>query len=95
MLAHLLLFGFIYPDRAALIPDRVLTNSWQRSRQQPAAFEAADGSKVCWGTLLSRSQYLFDLREKGYHDARLLPEVGMSTEQIENWTAGIARDGSL
>ena len=46
-------------------------------------------SKVCQGTLLSRAQYLVDLDEWGYEDARLAPRGTMSAQQIENWTAAI------
>jgi hypothetical protein len=46
-------------------------------------------SKVCQGTLLSRKQYLVDVDEWGYEDARLQPRGAMSEEQIAVWTAAI------
>ena len=39
-------------------------------------------SKLCQGTLLSRAQYLVDIDEWGYEDARLLPRGGMTPEQV-------------
>jgi len=46
-------------------------------------------SKVCQGTLLSRAQYLVDIDDWGYEDARLTPRGAMTPEQIAEWTAGI------
>ena len=39
--------------------------------------------------LLSRAQYLVDVEEWGYEDARLQPRSSMTPEQIAEWTAGI------
>ena len=46
-------------------------------------------SKVCQGTLLSRAQYLVDVEEWGYEDARVTPRGSMTEEQIAVWTAAI------
>ena len=46
-------------------------------------------SKVCQGTLLSRAQYLVDIDEWGYEDARLKPRGAMTEEQLRLWTAAI------
>ena len=46
-------------------------------------------SKLCQGTLLSRAQYLVDIDEWGYEDARLAPRGGMTPDQVAEWTAGI------
>jgi hypothetical protein len=47
---------------------------------------------VCYGTLLSREQYLHDLEHLKYHDSREEPHGSMSREQIEIWTKAIGRD---
>jgi hypothetical protein len=47
---------------------------------------AGDGDRLCGGTLLSRLQYLIDVRERGYRDARLLPQGAMTQEQIDDWS---------
>ena len=46
-------------------------------------------SKVCQGTLLSRAQYLVDIDEWGYADARQKPRGPMSPSDIQHWTAAI------
>jgi hypothetical protein len=46
-------------------------------------------SKVCQGTLLSRGQYLVDIDEWGYEDARQRPRGAMTPEQLAVWTAAI------
>jgi hypothetical protein len=47
---------------------------------------------VCQGTLLSRAQYLVDIDEWGYEDARAAPRGSMTDEQIEVWTAAIDKN---
>ncbi|HET6568004.1 MAG TPA: hypothetical protein VFG50_08560 [Rhodothermales bacterium] len=91
LLSHLVLFGFIYPSERGRIPDEVfqeLTRRLQEERNSPAP-----NSKVCFGTLLSRQQYLIDIEEWGFEDARLQPRGEMTGEQIEQWTEGIKVDG--
>ena len=89
LFSHLTLFGFIYPGERALIPSglmRELTNRLLAELEEPTR-----NSKVCQGTLLSRAQYLVDVDEWGYEDARLAPRGTMSDEQITEWSAGIER----
>jgi hypothetical protein len=88
LLAHLVLFGFIYPDRAGNIPASVMKTLMDGVTKQidgPVPTE-----KVCYGTLLSRGQYLTDIGRWGYQDARLAPRGTMSSEDITYWTAAIA-----
>jgi hypothetical protein len=86
LLAHLVLFGFVYPGERDRIPERVMGTLLDRLLQEGATTMDSD---VCQGTLLSRQQYLHDLDELGMKDARLLPEGNMTAEEIERWTAGI------
>ena len=51
-------------------------------------------SKVCQGTLLSRAQYLVDVDEWGYEDARAAPRGNMSEQQIAEWTAAIDKSSN-
>lgn len=84
LLAHLILFGFIYPADRAKIPAAVM----QRLLARLAADDGAAASRVCQGTLLSRQQYLTDIGRWAYADARL--EQGwMTPEDIAHWTAAI------
>ena len=82
LLAHLVLFGFVYPGRRTLIPDWVLDELYERLRREQAAPLAG---RVCRGTLLSRSQYLVDVEERGYLDARLQSRGNMSPEEVDRW----------
>lgn len=87
LLSHLILFGFIYPGERSLVPSslvRELMNRLQAELDVPTR-----DSKVCQGTLLSRAQYLVDVDEWRYEDARLAPRGNMTDEQIAEWTAGI------
>jgi hypothetical protein len=87
LLSHIVLFGFIYPGERALIPasvTRELVNRLLADLEVPTR-----DSKVCQGTLLSRAQYLVDVGEWGYDDARQAPRGTMSAEQVAEWTAAI------
>ena len=89
LLSHLVLFGFIYPGERALIPSSVVKDLLNRLLAELDV--PTRDTKVCQGTLLSRAQYLVDLDEWGYEDARLAPRGTMSAQQIENWTAAIEK----
>ena len=68
LLSHLVLFGFIYPGERALIPSAVMKDLVSRLLAELEV--PTRDSKVCQGTLLSRAQYLVDVDEWGYEDAR-------------------------
>jgi hypothetical protein len=87
LLSHLVLFGFIYPGERALIPSAVIKDLL--GRLQAELDVPTRDSKVCQGTLLSRAQYLVDVDEWGYEDARVSPRGSMSKKQIVEWTAAI------
>jgi len=91
LFAHLVLFGFVYPTERSKVPASVMDELMNRVRQET---EAGDGAeKVCYGTIISRQQYLKDIQEWGYKDARL--EDGLMDEKdIHRWTAGIEVDGA-
>jgi hypothetical protein len=85
LLSYLVLFKFAYPDRRSDIPDDVMNELLARQAAQP--HEPANG--VCYGTLLSREQYLFDIDQLGYTDARLQPHGEMTQQQADIWTKAI------
>jgi hypothetical protein len=87
LLSHLILFGFIYPGERALIPAAVMREMLNRLLAELDV--PTRDSKVCQGTLLSRAQYLVDIDEWGYEDARIEPRGNMTEEQVEVWTAAI------
>jgi hypothetical protein len=87
LLSHLVLFGFIYPGERSLIPASVTRELVHRLLGELEV--PTRDSKVCQGTLLSRAQYLVDIDEWGYEDARQSPRGGMTPEQVAEWTAAI------
>jgi hypothetical protein len=91
LLAYLVLFGFVYPAERTRVPEAPLSELLARLRAERA--EPPPEDLVCQGTLLSRQQYLVDIGQWGYRDARLAPDVRMTAEDIERWTRGIAEDG--
>jgi predicted nucleotidyltransferase len=88
LLAHLTLFGFIYPGERHRVPAWVLDTLMQRlaaeTRQPPE-----EDRHVCAGTLLSREQYLHDVERLGYVDGRLTPVSTMTPEDVATWTEAI------
>ncbi|HEV2855883.1 MAG TPA: nucleotidyltransferase [Thermoanaerobaculia bacterium] len=93
LLAHLTLFGYIYPGDAHLIPNRVMDDLAERLRQETREPSAASDAKLCRGTILSRSQYLIDVHRWGYQDARLQPAGNMTAREVEIWTTAAEKDG--
>ena len=87
LLSHLILFGFIYPGERSLVPSSLVKELMNRLHAELDV--PTRDSKVCQGTLLSREQYLVDVDEWGYEDARLTPRGTMTEEQIAAWTGGI------
>jgi predicted nucleotidyltransferase len=88
LLAHLTLFGFIYPGERHRIPAWVMNDLLARlaaeSRQPPV-----QDPHICAGTLLSREQYLHDVEQLGYVDGRLTPASTMTPEDVAHWTEAI------
>jgi hypothetical protein len=86
LLSHLVLFGYIYPSEGARIPPAILNELFQRWREETSI---ASSDRICRGTLLSREQYLPDIRERGFRDARLEGPECLAQEDIEHWTDAI------
>ena len=83
LLSYLLLFGYVYPHDAHLVPRRIMRRLFL-TPDPPLG-----PTPVCRGTLLSREQYLVDLQEHGYADARLPPFGIMSPRERAIWTRAI------
>jgi len=93
LLAHLTLFGYIYPGERNRVPRWVMDNLMARLAEESHQPPAED-PHVCAGTLLSREQYLHDVERLGYVDGRLTPASTMTPEDVEVWTEAIpARHG--
>lgn len=85
LLSHLILFGFIYPSHRNRIPTDLFENLIQRLRDDVA--ENNDEPPVCYGTLLSRIQFLPDVETGNFRDARLQRRSGLSQPELDTWTA--------
>ena len=92
LLSHLVLFGFIYPRERHKVPARVMR--WLLRRMESELNTTPPEDAVCQGTLISRAQYLVDIEEWGYQDARLRPDVKMTPEDIAEWTAAIEEENA-
>src|SRR6266699_1060416 len=91
LLSHLVLFGYIYPGERDKIPAAIMDDLIARLQSEK---RTARADRVCRGTLLSRKQYLLDIRERGFRDARLQARVHMNTKDIAHWTRAIAKEES-
>ena len=90
LLAHLLLFGYIYPSERANVPPQLMRELYDRFWHEAESPTPTD--RMCQGTLLSREQYLVDMRQWGYADARLRPRGSMTAANVAHWTASIGND---
>lgn len=88
LLAHLVLFGFIYPGERHRVPGWLMAKLVSRLAAETYRPPLAD-PKVCGGTLLSREQYLHDVEKMGYVDGRLTNASTMTAQDVEIWTEAI------
>jgi hypothetical protein len=86
LLGHLVVFLFAFPARRHVVPRTVIDELTAKVR----CLQPEPDNPVCFGTLLSREQYLLDLDRFGYQDGRLWPHGRMSREQADIWTEAIA-----
>jgi hypothetical protein len=91
LLSHLILFGYIYPEERAKVPARVMRTLLRRAQDptpSASAVDEQDGADgpVCNGTVLSRTQYVVDVEQWGYQDARVEPRGTMTADDAAHWT---------
>jgi hypothetical protein len=89
LLSHLILFGFIYPGNRTRVPAWVMHELLDRLAPETEAPDAEE--PVCYGTLLSWSQYLGDVLGGSFRDARIRPYGSLSAEEVARWTAADKR----
>lgn len=87
LLGHLVFFTFAYPREREKVPAWVLEELTTKLHAERGSEEVA----VCNGTLLSREQYLVDIREHGYDDARVPPHGPVPQPEIDAWTDAIGK----
>jgi hypothetical protein len=80
---YLILFRYAYPSEASRLP------AWLDAALEAASAAGATDERVCRGTFLSRAQFLVDVDEWGYADARLAPFGSMSDREWLIWTNAI------
>lgn len=86
LLTHLLMFMFTYPGEVSVIPElllRDLLDQARAERRQPSPDE-----RVCRGPLLAKLDYLQDVEQWGYKDARQIGPLALTAADIECWTKG-------
>lgn len=88
LLAHLTMFGFIYPGERDRIPAWVMQHLMDRLARE-TRHPPREDLHVCAGTLLSREQYLHDVENLGYFDGRLTAASTMTPEDVRTWTEAI------
>jgi hypothetical protein len=92
LMSYLVLFGFVYPSERGLVPAWVTDELAGRLRAEAA--QAPPPERVCQGTVVSRLQYLHDVREWGFRDVREDERVHMDASDIAHWTeAALASAG--
>jgi hypothetical protein len=85
LLAHLMLFTYVYPGRAHLLPTWLVPELLRRAELT----DLTSSADLCRGPLLSRAQYLTDLAEGGLVDGRRRPHGSMTDDDIDRWTRAI------
>jgi hypothetical protein len=90
LLAHLILFEYVYPGERDCVPREVVDALLRRESLEQT--QTPTDSRLCRGPLLSRAQFLVDVERWGYRDARLDPENAMTPWDIQWWTEN-ADDG--
>lgn len=87
LFSYLVLYGFIYPSHRGDIPSWVMDRLTDALKKEAAT--PPPQTRICQGTLLSREQFLIDIQQWGYLDARLLPGGNMTRAEADLWTAAI------
>jgi hypothetical protein len=84
LFSHVILFGFIYPEQRLRMPDWFMHEMMRRLKLEMQCLPA--DRRVCHGTLLSWSQYLGDLEQGEYQDARHAPWGKLTSEDTQHMT---------
>ncbi|HMC90538.1 MAG TPA: hypothetical protein VKI17_13370 [Gemmataceae bacterium] len=87
LLSHLILYDYIYPGEPRPMPVAVMNGLLHKWTEQKK--DHRPNAHLCRGTLLSRAQYLVDIEDWGYEDARRSPTGSLSDEEIATWTEAI------
>jgi hypothetical protein len=91
LLSHLILFDYIYPEERSKVPARIMRTLLGRAERRSSSAEAGDAQggaygPVCNGPVLSRTQYVVDIEEWGYQDARVEPLGAITADEAAIFT---------
>lgn len=75
LLAHLVMFDYIYPSERDAVPDWVMEHLRRASPRRTTA------QKICRGSNICQRGFLVDIQDWGYADARLPPHGPLTPEQ--------------
>jgi hypothetical protein len=89
LFSHLILFGFIYPTERSCIPDWLQRELVRRLHGEMDS--APTPERLCQGTLLSWSQYLINVEQWGYKDARHPPQGNLTSAETERLTTTLKK----
>jgi hypothetical protein len=70
LFSHLVMFRFAFPGERRAIPSWVMNDLASRVPAEELEMPAGEVARLCRGSLLSRQQYLHELNELGFADAR-------------------------
>jgi hypothetical protein len=70
LFSHLIMFRFAFPGRRECIPSWVMSDLAARVAAEELERPAPGSRNLCRGGLVSRQQYLYELNERGFRDAR-------------------------
>jgi hypothetical protein len=77
LLSHLVMFRFSFPGSRDQIPSWVMDELLGRAAVEELRSLAPQEAHLCRGTLVSRQQYLWEVNDLGFRDAREL--------EVEGW----------
>jgi hypothetical protein len=80
LLGHLVTFRYAFPSDKHQIPSWVMKELIGKLARQEDG--QPSGERICRGSLLSRQQYLYELENEGYEDAR--------EREVEGWSGDAA-----
>ena len=89
ILAHLIMFEFVYPSERGRVPEWAI--NFLIGLLRPEAMHPPTTQRVCYGTFLSREQYLIDITRWGFADGRATAPRTMTDTEIRLWTEAIEK----
>jgi hypothetical protein len=72
LFTHLIMFRFAFPGQRECIPSWVMKDLGARVAAEELERPPQGSRNLCRGSLVSRQQYLYELNERGFRDAREL-----------------------